>query len=452
LQDPTQFEQAAAHALPAANTFNNHSNSPIPDRETVSGWKIAMVIVGISITLPAFLVGAEVMFALGALQGLAAIVCAGAILTVVAILTMLVGAKCRLSTYNILQFPFGQQGAKYINLLLSLSLFGWFGVTATLFGQACQQAVLELFALDLPSALYTALGSLLMVCTALFGFSAIERLSRLAVPLMLLVLLSSVVTLMSDYSLAEVLAIPGHKGPLSEFSIAVSAIVGAFMVGATIVSDMSRFSRGSKDSLIGSLLSYGSGSLLILIAAGIPSLVTGEKDLMNNLYQTGLGAPALVIMILATWTTNTNNLYSASLGIAQVLPRVPDGVITLACGVLGGAFGLLGIMEYFVDFLLILGVAIPPLAGIYLVDFYRLHRSRYELHTLASQPPVNWRAYLAWVCGILAGLLSSESLLQITTVPACDAMLTGGLSYWVLNRNSRHLSPDSQRINAQSPH
>ena len=37
--------------------------------QTVYGWHVAVIVIGVAITLPAFLIGAEIMGALGTQQG-----------------------------------------------------------------------------------------------------------------------------------------------------------------------------------------------------------------------------------------------------------------------------------------------------------------------------------------------------------------------------------------------
>ena len=82
----------------------------------------------------------------------------------------------------------GAAAARVINLLLAVALFGWYGVTAQLFGQAVQNAVIEIYGFDWGVLPYTIVGSLLMVLTTVWGFKALDKLALFAVPLMMLFL------------------------------------------------------------------------------------------------------------------------------------------------------------------------------------------------------------------------------------------------------------------------
>ena len=112
----------------ASDITSNYSHDSVPDDQTVSGIRIALVIIGIAITLPAFLLGAKIIVALGFIRGSLAIVAGGLIIAAVGMLTMTVGATSRLSTYLIIQFPFGRTGGRWVSLFLSITLLGLRGL------------------------------------------------------------------------------------------------------------------------------------------------------------------------------------------------------------------------------------------------------------------------------------------------------------------------------------
>ena len=115
---------------------DDHSRNPVPPGEGVSGIRVAMIIVGFAITLPLMITGSQMGLALGLGTALKAFVAGGLVLMVIGSLTAMVAADARLSTYKILEFSFGHAGARFVSALLALTLFGWYGVTAALFGDA----------------------------------------------------------------------------------------------------------------------------------------------------------------------------------------------------------------------------------------------------------------------------------------------------------------------------
>ena len=400
---------------------DNHSREPVPDSETVGGARIATVLIGVFITLPAFLVGAEVLAGLGAVKGLTAIGGAAAVLVCAMALTMHVGAGTRLSTYSLISRAFGETGALIVNGLLTLTLIGWYGVTAMLFGRACAVALGGWLGVALPDGLFAALGSILMIATTVFGFRAIGRLSRVAVPFLLALLIAGAYVTISRMPADA----PDGAGILS-VGQAMSILIGASMVGVTIAPDLARFARDASASLRAAVLSHGLGYPLVLSLAGLPALATGSNDLIGNMIAMGLGLPALMVVVFATWTTNANNLYSASLVLARIRPGARDWVLTLTAGILGTGLALAGILEHFIGFLELLSVTIPPIAGIYLVDYFS---GRLTSRAAGARAPINWMAFLAWAAGTAVGAKAADWGVSLTTVPACDAVLVAAVAY-----------------------
>lgn len=420
--------------MASRNLTDNHSRGPVPAAESVSGLAIAVVIIGVSITLPAFLVGTELIGSLGLNRGVLAIFVGGFLTACVGYLTMRVGTETRLSTYSVIRFCFGGRGSHLVNLILAITLFGWYGVTAALFGRALSQAVEDAFGAVVPFSLLTIAGGVLMVATTIYGFRAIDRLSRIAVPLLAALLLYGVWKVLGGTSLAELSQAPARSGAgIASISAAVSIVIGSFFVGVTLVPDLARFARRRGDAVTGAFLSYGLGFPLVLMLAGLPVLVSADADLISSMANLGLGIPALVVMVFATWTTNINNLYSASLSIARILPKVRDWLITLVSGVIGTLLALAGIMDHFVDFLILLGIIVPPIAGIYLADYFLLRPTRIKVNQTDPVPDFRWDAIAAWALGCAVGFFERTSGLSLTTVTAIDTLLTAMAVLWLWN-------------------
>ena len=417
--------------------LDNHSHEPVPKQEQVSGVRIAVIIIGIAITLPAFLLGAEVVSSLGFGPGFLACVIAGVVLTLIATLAMLVGTLTHLSTAAIIRLTFGSTGSKFVNTLLSSTLFGWYGITAVLFGQVANRTIEDVTQINVSSMVLIISGSVLMVLTTIFGFRAIDKLSRVAVPLLALMLLTALTLVFQETSWTELAQLRPLSGQGSVYGIGhgASLIIGGFMVGVTITPDMSRFARRASDAVTGTLMSYGSMSQVVLFLTGVPALVMGEKDLIITMTMLGLGLPALAVMLLATWTTNVNNLYSASLSLAQVLPRRwPDWLTTVFAGIAGTVLAIIIGREHFVDFLTFLSIAIPPIAGIYITDFFLLRRLTIHPSTQDSIPSWNRAAFIAW---LMAGCFGAYEVLNkssVTGVQALDTVITAAILFYLFSR------------------
>ena len=412
---------------------DDHARSPVPRGEGVSGWRVAMVIVGFAITLPLMLTGSRMGLALGVGNAVQAFVAGGLILMAAGSLTAMVAADARLSTYKILEFSFGRSGAKLVSALLALTLFGWYGVTAALFGDALRAAAMDIHGVHLNTVTGIVVGSALMIAVTVFGFRALDLLSVIAVPLLVTFLLMLVARTIGD--------VDGKSGQVQgdiQLGVAVSMVVGTYIVGVVLVPDLCRYARSVCQGVLAVVSALGVGLPFVLAASAVPSIAANDDDLVAIMVKLGLGAPALFVIVFATWTSNANNLYSTSLGLAAVIERVAKWKITVAAGIVGTLVAIGGITDYFMPFLLALGITIPPVAGIYLVDYFVVRgRDLYADRRAVDVSPFNPAAFAAWLLATAAGAGTASDWFALTRIPACDSLLVAGLLYFSFHRLSK---------------
>ena len=409
---------------------DHHLAEPVPVEEQVSAFQIALVYIGIAITLPAFVVAAEVFRSLGLYDGLLALALSGAVLCVLAGLAMSVGATSRLSTFAIIEVVFGRLVALFVNALLAMVLLGWFAVTVSIFSDALEGAIGTLAGVKAMDWVIKLGGGALMILLTLYGFNAIERLSRIAVPLLFIVLAIQFGLVLSKFDLTDLASQEAGSGSIGSLAAGVSILVGAFAAGATISPDISRFARSIKDARLASLLSFGLGAQLVFVMAGLPMVAAGEGDFVSTLIALGLGWPALFVIIFATLTTNVSNLYSVTLGLGKIAPRLNQATLTIGAGSIATAMAVAGFEGLFVPFLLFLGVAIPPIAGVYIAQglFCGGIRSGETVPLIA---PI---ALISWLTASAIAWITTQGWFAVSGAPAVDAIAVSFVIYLALNR------------------
>ncbi|MBV8619843.1 MAG: cytosine permease [Curvibacter sp.] len=381
-----------------------------------------MIMLAVMIALPAFVMGAELSFSLGARRAVWAALLGGAVLATIAGLTGATGARTRQSTYELITEAFGTQGARLVNAVLGLSLLGWYGVIAMMFAEALvgTSPVLR----SMPLWQFALGGCVLTTATALFGFRALDLLSALTSPLKMVLLL------WTFYA-----ALRGGWGPVLDFApgehrslgTGISIVVGGLIVGAVLAPDVARFARTSGQAAVGCAVAYGLCFPAVLLLAGMPSLAAANKDLIAIMITLGLGLPALLIVALTAWSTNTFNLYAVTLLGQTVWKHQPAWRLSLGAGLVGACLGLAGVSQLLVPYLIWLGIGIPPIAGVYLLNAMLSRRGK---------PVASWRvdALIAWLLGSGWAGLSTPWGLQLTPVPAVDSILVSALAYALMHR------------------
>lgn len=398
----------------------------VPQDETVHGLRVALVLIGIAITIPAFLTGAELGLAMGLGKVAVAIPIGAVFLCVIGCLAATIAAQSRLTTYMIIQFSFGVRGAKLVNLIISITIFGWFSVTASFFGESIQRAISDIWGLNPNLSLLIIVGSGLVVLTAVFGFKALDKLALMTVPLLFGALIWLVYLALGDASISS---LEEYSSDAMSLGQGITAVIGGFIVGAVIMPDYCRYVRNTAHGLLASVVHFGLAYPFILLMLAVVSIDSGERNFINVMTAMGFGVIGLLVLIFATWTTNTGNLYSNALVLKTIFTRVPQWLIVVAAGALGTILAVGGITHYFIDFLLFLGISIPPIAGIYIADYFFVHNRNYQVENLARQPKIAYPAFIAWVLATLVAWMTTKGIFTLTTIPACDAVLTAFVLY-----------------------
>lgn len=415
---------------------DDFSRVQVPDSATVSGLKIAIVLVGAIITLPVFLIGAQLGYGLGLYNAFLVFFVAGLFLSILAAGAGILAAKTRLTTWIIIQYSFGKTGAKIVSSIIGITVLGWYGATVDMFARASEVIMTDLGISSVSHYMYVIVASTMMVAIALFGFKGLDKLSKLAVPIMLGLLALLIWSAMRAFD------IPLDWSATMGVSEGISACIGGFIVAVTMFPDICRYAGKPKDAVIASSLSFGVGIPVILLLAAVPVLATKEQDFLKVIMLVGIGIPGLLLLLLATWTTNAYNLYSSSLVFASVTERISKWKLVIIVGIVGTLIALLPILDNFLHFLHFLAILIPPVAGVYLADFYLLHKQNYDYDLLESLPEFKPLAFVAWIIGGAGGYLTNENIITLTTVPALDSLGIGFVTYLTLNRFSLNVEQE----------
>ncbi len=412
------------------------------------GWFfLAAIQVGVSICVPLFALGGQLGRHARFVELIPAVVLGAWIAAFFAIVTGMVGERVRVPTAVLMRRAFGELGGRLVAAILVITLFGWFGVQTEMLVQSVSTLLASSAGVHVPQLALTIVCGALMSSTAIIGFRALGKIAYVAVPLLLAVIAVPAYIALSTHDVRPLLEAPAAEAPYS-FGLIVSIISGGHMVAITIAPDLTRFLRSPRDVVIGMGVSLGCALPILLLLSAVLAVIYGNANLIAILLASGVGGPALLVIILATWTSNDKNLYESALSLATLFPTAERWQLTALAGAVGTALAAAGIFEHFIELLIFLGITTAPIAGVYLADFWLGSWRESEGAVLQR---VRWRSFAAWVFGILAGLAtlphSSHGLqiLQLTTIPTLDALLAAALMQGLLlgfapKRLSRRLS------------
>jgi len=336
-----------------------------------------------------------------------------AIVAVIGGLTAYIGGTTGNSTYVNLSRPFGRFGGFIWGLPVAgiTCGIGWFAVETWLFGIMIHDLAPHAWWANVGVA--SIWGGLLMMTTAVVGYSGLAFLSYLTVPMFLII--AGVAAVMGVYAgggLSHIITkVPAHPIPLT---VAITSVVGLYIAGAVITSDVGRFGKCGRDTVIAWVTQVMIIMPYFLVGAGLLTLAMGGTRITKALLLAGAGLGAYALTIFGQWTTNDNNLYSGALNFSLLVP-LPKRVITVILGCVGTAIAAYvgfvagASLQPFINFLIILGKFVPAVGGVLIADYYIYHaykkvplKERYKLKIGEELPEINW---VGWVSAIVGGVV-----------------------------------------------
>ncbi len=397
---------------------------------TASGLRIAMILLGIAVT-PVLLSSSSLGNQLSSSSLVTVVLLGGLILTILAAITISVGEKARLPTYGIVKYAFGEKGAIAINILMAISLFGWIAVTANMFGHSVHDLLLQ-HGITLPVPLLVTAGCVVFVASTAFGFAILGKVAQVAVPIIALVLcyILYIATHSEVTAPAEVVSM--------NTGVAVSTVVGTIIVLVATLPDFGSFVHNRKHALISAAVTFLIAYPLLYWAGATPSALSGQGSLLGAMTIFGAVLPGALLLIFACVTGNAGNMFQGTLVVSTLLTRFPKWQITVALGVLSAIVGSLDIMAWFIPFLLFLGIATPPVAGIYIADFFLYRRNGYQELVLTQEPQIKVLTFVAWILGAAVGFMTVKGLFTLTSIPSVDSIVVACIAYILLSRLGQH--------------
>lgn len=427
--------------------FQDYEREPVPEEKRYKWYSQAMVWIGACFCLPCLSVGTTLASSMPFGKFVASCIIGAAILWCIATLFGVLGANTNLASAFCSRFALGVGGSKIFGLMIAISLFGWFGFQCVWFGSSVV-TTFDLLSINVGSVqLWTIIGGLLMMITAVVGFKGIKFLSDFGIPLLfVLIVVGMIVTLkslpagtISANAKAVVQTLPLPAG--------ITMVVGGWSTATCMLPDISRYAASKKDSVIGSTIGFLISYPIILMIGGFFYYAYQTSDVVAVfITYCNLGVIAAIVLVISTWTTNDNNLYSSVLGITNAMPeamlkKVPRQTITIIVGVISTLLGVFGIINYFLGFLSLLGAIYPPVAVAILADYYLYNKDQYEFENIDKAPAFRANTCIASAIGMLVGILATYTsvLSGLTAIlpPAVIAMIAVLIALVIINAVSK---------------
>ena len=415
--------------------FERHGVNAVPKVERTKSWfDLFVIYTGLNIAVSALLVGGILVPALSWVEIVVVLIVGNAIVGLLMVLMGHMGVDHGVPAAVMSRIFLGHPiGTDLCSVVLLLSLTGWFAVNAELGGLAVDKVTSAALGFSSPRIMILILG-VTNVIVSIIGIESIKWLSRLSVPLLLVIMVWLAATILSEYPLVGLITYEAT----GEFYVttAIDWTIGGLIVGVFIASDISRHVRSRLDNWIGIMFGIVPSAAFLMGLGALTSLATGDWNPINGIEKLGLGAPALFVIAFSTWTTNDLNLYSGGLALTNIIPSLSRWLNTLILGIAGTILAMMRITEHFTTFLESLAYVFAPLVSVALVDYYAIRRYNLEQQSVLKEGTratyshgFNWIAWAVVIIGTVIAVLTPDYLLASVV----SMGVSGGL-YWILMR------------------
>ena len=240
-----------------------------------------------------------------------------------------------------------------------------------------------------------------------------------------LVLVASVV-LFVQVLLQPAQQIPGEA--VLGFWPGVDLAIAGVVSFAPLAADYSRHSRTRRAAFTGAALGYGLAAVAYYTLGVLAVAHLGAADVITALVALPAGAIALMILLVDEVDEAFANIYSTTMSVQNLFPRLDRRVVAVSIGVLATLLaGLVNFGQY-QSFLFLIGSVFVPLFAVAAVDFFAVSGRTWDTSAGARLRAV---PVVAWVCGFVA-----YQLVYPGTVP-------GWSDFWYAAQGALGITPPS---------
>lgn len=410
---------------------HEYEHEPVPLSERRSTFSVTTVWIGFPMIITGAMTGSILVLGMGFMNALWAMILGNAIMFAY------VGALGVLGTTRGMNFAlmasvvFGRKGYMLASGLLSTLLLGWYAVQTGITGSLISSAY------DLNYVAMTVIAGLLYIGITFVGVHGLHLIGLVSVPLFVLLGGWVVFDSVSTTSWGALAAYPGNNGMATmSMGVGLTVVIALFIDAGTVTADFNRWAKDTRSSIIATFSAFPFANLCAMLVGGVMTAALAVPDAnpfgtdnmfgyMNGKQVAFLSVLAFLFLYLNLGSVCAHCLYNAATGWSRIL-NSRMRVLAVVLGAIGILIAAGNVWAYFIQWLSLLGILVPPIGAIILVDQY-LHRRNAEIDR-------DWRpsAFIAWGIGSLVAIAVEFYAPYLST--AIFAGLAGGISYALINR------------------
>ena len=180
---------------------------------------------------------------------------------------------------------------------------------------------------------------------------------------------------------------------------AITLVFGTFVSGGTQATNWTRFARSGKTAVIATLLAFFLGNGLMTLIGAFGALVYQQADIVDIMVAQGLATLGILMLFLNLWTTQDNTVYNFAVAGCNLLRTRRRKLVTVGGAAIGTVLAVLGMYQWLIPFLVLLGTFIPPIGGVIMASYFVGYKQEYPALDQVSLPAFNVPGLAAYAIG-----------------------------------------------------
>lgn len=407
-----------------------YEHKPVPASARRSMFSVTMVWAGFPMIITGAMTGSILVLGMGFADALKAMIIGNLIMFAYVGALGLLGTSKGTNFALLASIVFGRKGYVFASGLLSTLLLGWYAVQTGITGALISGTY------GLNYIVMTIIAGLLYIVITFIGVRGLHLIGLISVPLFVVLGLWVAADAASTTSWDAIYSYAGNNGVATmSMGVGLTVVITLFIDAGTVTADFNRWAKDAKSSLVATFSAFPFSNLVAMLVGGVMTAALAVPNAnpfgadnmfgyMNGKQLTWLSILAFLFLYCNLGSVCAHCLYNAATGWSRIV-RGHMRLLAVVLGAIGIAVAAGNVWAFFIEWLSLLGILVPPIGGVILVDQYIVRKG--------SVIDTDWRpqAFVAWICGSVVGFLVENLASQYST--AIASMLTGAIVYGVVS-------------------
>lgn len=349
------------------------THSTVPSDQRKSFFTVAGTWFGYPTSITNTVIGGIFVGYLGFQQGLVAMAAGAFILMFYVGVLSFSAAKYGMNFPQQAQNSFGTYGYIIVVCLLATTGIGWFAVQTGLTGESIYLAT------GINATLMSAVGGILYIVLTYIGVRAIGIIGWLSAPFFIVLSIVAIIFALKDNTFATIWNYTPPRQPgvdVFSLGVAVAIMFGTFTDAGGMTADVTRWAKSGRQAFWAQATAFPFGHFIGALVGGVvvtTGVIKNTAQDGGNIMailtgRSGLLSAALFLFVLINLGAScTHCLYNGSITWSRILGKRVH-IVLIAIGILGTLVAVLGIWSMFENWLNFLGIFIPPVGAVLIVD------------------------------------------------------------------------------------